>query len=266
MKKALLIGINYTGTSNALQGCINDVNRMRDMLVNKYGFIQSNITMLTDDTNQVATLLPTRDNILKCIALFISNIQSGDTLVFHYSGHGEQVKDTNNDERDTYDEVMVPLDADTAGVILDDDIFGGMISKIPKDVTMYAFFDCCNSGTVCDLEWNFRYSGNQVSINATMPDNVYTLWQENNNAVPGNIYMFSGCYDYDTSSDVLINSTTYQGAFTYCLIKVLNQMTTPMKIRYLLKYVNIYLRSYRMTQRSQFSCSQIKNFDDMFSP
>lgn len=33
-KRALLIGINYIGSRNALKGCINDARRMRDLLVN----------------------------------------------------------------------------------------------------------------------------------------------------------------------------------------------------------------------------------------
>ena len=38
MKKALLIGINYTGTANELNGCINDVMNMKTALIDKYEF------------------------------------------------------------------------------------------------------------------------------------------------------------------------------------------------------------------------------------
>ncbi len=34
-KKALIIGINYAGTENALNGCINDAMNVRDFLVNE---------------------------------------------------------------------------------------------------------------------------------------------------------------------------------------------------------------------------------------
>ena len=56
-KKALLIGINYLNTPYELSGCIDDANRMHNLL-NSYGF--KDIKMLTDLTNQK----PTRDNIL----------------------------------------------------------------------------------------------------------------------------------------------------------------------------------------------------------
>jgi hypothetical protein len=37
-KRALLIGINYTGTSSALRGCINDVKNLKQFLVSLYNF------------------------------------------------------------------------------------------------------------------------------------------------------------------------------------------------------------------------------------
>ena len=38
-KFALLIGINYKGTSNELNGCINDVMNMRDVLIKHFGYL-----------------------------------------------------------------------------------------------------------------------------------------------------------------------------------------------------------------------------------
>ena len=56
-KKALLVGINYTGTSNELFGCINDANCIKERISTK-GF--TSINTITDLT----TKKPTRDNIL----------------------------------------------------------------------------------------------------------------------------------------------------------------------------------------------------------
>jgi hypothetical protein len=56
-KKALLVGINYIGTPYALNGCISDVNSIKDKISNA-GF--KDINILTDLT----TKKPTRENIL----------------------------------------------------------------------------------------------------------------------------------------------------------------------------------------------------------
>jgi hypothetical protein len=46
-KRALLIGINYTGTENELSGPINDVNGMSFLLTQKYGFPKECILTMT---------------------------------------------------------------------------------------------------------------------------------------------------------------------------------------------------------------------------
>lgn len=62
-RKALLIGINYKGTSSQLGGCINDAKCMRHLLRTKFGFQDPNIVMLTEE-NPDTRFHPTRMNIL----------------------------------------------------------------------------------------------------------------------------------------------------------------------------------------------------------
>src|SRR5208283_2219293 len=47
-KRAVVVGINYIGTSNQLSGCINDGYRVIDILTHVYGFSRSNITFMSD--------------------------------------------------------------------------------------------------------------------------------------------------------------------------------------------------------------------------
>lgn len=63
VRKALLIGINYTGTDHALQGCINDVHNMRDFLVQEQGFHPADMVMLTDDQDKHGVFYPTGHNM-----------------------------------------------------------------------------------------------------------------------------------------------------------------------------------------------------------
>lgn len=48
-KFAVIIGINYTGTDNQLNGCIHDANNSSQFLQEKYGYLSENIMVLTDD-------------------------------------------------------------------------------------------------------------------------------------------------------------------------------------------------------------------------
>jgi hypothetical protein len=90
-KLALLVGINaYTGGINPLNGCLSDVEMQYELLRYRYGFNPSDILLLSDDTSKK----PTRTNILTAFEEhLIKQAKPGDTVIFHYSGHGALVID-----------------------------------------------------------------------------------------------------------------------------------------------------------------------------
>ena len=82
-KRAVLIGINYTGQSGELSGCQNDCQNIRDYLMNVCGLEEDNIVVLMDDGQHAA---PTRANILAAYQEAAAVTESGDALFCHYSG------------------------------------------------------------------------------------------------------------------------------------------------------------------------------------
>lgn len=77
-KKALLVGINYLGSQNQLNGCINDVNNVERFLVS-HGFSEDNIVKLTDD-QRTQRAIPTRQNILDAIQWLVKDARPNDSL------------------------------------------------------------------------------------------------------------------------------------------------------------------------------------------
>lgn len=92
------------------------------------------------------------------MALFwlVQGCQPGDSLVFHYSGHGSRQRNYNGDEVDGYDETLCPLDFETQGMIVDDEINTAIVRPIPPGVKLHAIIDACHSGTVLDLPFLCR--------------------------------------------------------------------------------------------------------------
>lgn len=82
--------------------------------------------------------------------------QPGDSLVFHYSGHGSQQRNYSGDEADGYDETLCPLDFETQGMIVDDEINAALVRLIPHGAKLHALIDACHSGTVLDLPFLCR--------------------------------------------------------------------------------------------------------------
>jgi len=209
VKKALLIGINYYNVPGAtLNGCINDITNMKNVLVTNYGYTENDIVMLRDDSTSYRQ--PTAQNIVGWLNALIAISPQCEEVFFHYSGHGSSIRDTNGDERTGLDSVIVPVDFQSVGVIVDDLIFS--LVKNSKCRTML-LFDSCNSGSVCDLIWSYEYTGG----------NNYKRSQINNFEVSNkNIYCISGCKDTQTSADIYDSEDKqYEGAFTDSFIRSL---------------------------------------------
>jgi len=141
MKKALLVGINdYPGTFNDLMGCVNDVQNMCGALTSYFGFAKENINILIDRD-------ATTFNILKALEMLVYEAKPGDFLVFHYSGHGSQVPDTNGDEKDRLDEIICPCDLDWRSKVIRDDDLSKVFEPVPAGVHIEVILDSCHSGT-----------------------------------------------------------------------------------------------------------------------
>jgi len=238
-KNALLIGCNYNGSQYKLNGCINDVKNVKT-LINKNGF--NNVTLLTDETETK----PTKSTILNEFKKLLVNSNSGDLLIFSYSGHGSYVLDKNGDERDGYDELIVPLDLN---VITDDELKTIIQTYLKPNVTLFSLFDCCFSGSVLDLKYQYLDSLNY--------DN-YTENDKTNDTL-GNVLMISGCTDEQTSADAFINKTS-QGAMTWSFIESVNN-NPKLSWRELIKSMRDLLKKSNYEQIPQLSTGQIFNID-----
>lgn len=103
--------------------------------------------------------IPTKRNIRNALRWLVHGCQSGDSLVFHYSGHGSQVRDRDGDEVDGYDESLLPVDYDTDGRLVDDEINATIVRPLPAGAVLHAIVDTCFSGTFLDLPNVCRING-----------------------------------------------------------------------------------------------------------
>ncbi|KAL0384461.1 UNVERIFIED_CONTAM: Metacaspase-1 [Sesamum radiatum] len=133
-KRAVLCGITYKGHKQSLDGSINDVLFMKKLLVERFGFPNSSILVLTEKD---FSHIPTKKNIRAALQWLVRGCQPGDSLVFHYSGHGSQVVDRDGDELDGYDECLLPVDYETEGRILDDELNATIVRPLPAGATLH---------------------------------------------------------------------------------------------------------------------------------
>ncbi|KAL7120908.1 hypothetical protein ACP275_02G150100 [Erythranthe tilingii] len=218
-KKAVIVGISYKYSRHELKGCINDAKCMKHLLTNKFRFPESSILMLTEEETDPYRI-PTKHNMRMALFWLVQGCQPGDSLVFHYSGHGSRQRNYNGDEVDGYDETLCPLDFETQGMIVDDEINASIVRPLPRGVKLHCIIDACHSGTVLDLPFLCRMnrSGQYVWEDHRPRSGV---WKGSNG---GEAISFSGCDDDQTSADTsALSKITSTGAMTFCFIQAIER-------------------------------------------
>ncbi|ORX61219.1 hypothetical protein BCR36DRAFT_579249 [Piromyces finnis] len=297
-KKAVYIGINYVNSSNKLIGCVNDANNISELFSRKFGF--NDYILLTDDTND-ENKMPTHDNIINAINWLVKDIKAGDSLVFHFSGHGQSVLDKDGDEWDGFDESILPCDYTKKGRIIDDDIYHLLVEPIPKGCKLTTIFDCCHSGTIMDLPYTYQCPYHIEVIENDLRKAIYQKTNEVFSAIingdskeiskslqsvfdgsikkvvvngtnpetikrlqcNGEVIQFSGCRDDQKSADIKMGDVI-SGAMSHYLIKLLNKDREYTYIE-LLSGIRQYLCNKNITQIPQLSSSRPISFKDKFT-
>jgi hypothetical protein len=171
-RRALIIGINYSEeTPFYIPGCQNDAWNMIRYLKACHGFQDDDIAILMDNGESKE---PTRQNILKAFHRFAFSVKPGDAAFFYYAGHGKSsVNEGLDDESAEFDQVMLPMDFVETGGIVDDEIFRVLLIPLQSGVQVTAVVDCCHSGSIFDLPFEFVSSsgGSSSSTNNNDKDN-----------------------------------------------------------------------------------------------
>jgi len=275
-RTALLVGINYNNNPDAtLNGCYNDVVNVSQYLRSVLAYPASAVNVLTDGNRGAAgagtasAVPPTRQNIIAGMTALVSGMVAGDEAVFHFSGHGSLVRDTNGDEATGLDSCLCPLDYNApasagGGIITDDEIRELLVNKVPRGARLYVILDCCHNGTGCDV----RYKYEDFSILLRPPSGRNpAVWRTQQKAfvqakytdTVGEVFMISGSRDEQTSADAYINNA-FAGALTYAVFSILraNQATIrTYSWSALLRDVRHFMRVNRYSQIPQVMTGQL---------
>jgi len=226
-KRALLVGINdYKGVSD-LRGCVNDVLDMHFSLRSLFNFQTTEIRVLTDSR-------ATKANIIHRLKWLVDEAKSDDFLVFHFSGHGSQIRDRNGDEEleDHLDELICPYDMDWDGIFITDDELNNIFKNVPA--LLEVFIDSCHSGTVL-REMGLAPPPELAAEHPTLdrylspPADIFLRFSGEEDVLRSRTFLegfkersekhhilWAGCMANETSADAYIDRR-YHGAFTYYL-------------------------------------------------
>jgi len=226
---SLHIGLNrvdpshYGGWEGQLAACEYDAKDMQ-AIARTRGF----------KAQMLLTRRATSAAVISTIAGAAKTLKKGDLFWLTYSGHGGQVPDTNDDEKDGRDETWVLYDRQ----LVDDELYA-LWAKFAAGVRIVVLSDSCHSGTVTRALPTYlalrgggaRASGLRFRV---LPDAVrrktyaknkalYEKIQKSHGkgdqvAMGATVLLISGCQDNQLSSDGNRN-----GLFTGKLRKVWNK-------------------------------------------
>ncbi|MDP1621230.1 MAG: caspase family protein [Bacteroidales bacterium] len=237
-KRALIVAIgSYPANSgwNKLSSA-NDAKLMRTIL-QQQGFEDKNIAILADER-------ATKANILKSLENLITKSNKSDVVVFHFSGHGQQIVDKNGDELDEYDEALIPLDARKTETtqykgtkhLIDDELNGFLYrlrQKVGPKGDVIFILDACHSGTATrGTEDEAIFRGTDVPFEIAKPEsNKYSeesdkFDEQQSQLTRGNaelspFVIISASGQQELNLEIKDKNNTGYGSLTFALGKVL---------------------------------------------
>lgn len=152
-RKALLIGINYTGSRHQLHGCQQDVRNMIPFLQSR-GFPAREPFMVILADDRRGNYYPTAHNILAAMDWLVS--EPGYSCFLHYSGHGGLVRDPYGDRPTGFNDTIVPVDFERVGQIDSGTLHRHLVSQLAPGCQLHIVFDCCHSGSAVELPYVYR--------------------------------------------------------------------------------------------------------------
>jgi hypothetical protein len=215
-KLALCVGINnYPGTANDLRGCVNDADDWALELSSRGFTVQKLIDAKA-----------TKANMTSNIRGLLEQADSGDVVVFTYSGHGTWLPDVSGDEPDQRDEALCPHDM-ANGPLVDDELYE-IYSGRARGTRLICISDSCHSGSVnrfaVDAESDRKirflnpafYEQDETKLKAMRAlERSPSRGNERTGAV-----LMSGCTDIEYSYDASFGGRA-NGAFTRAALDTL---------------------------------------------
>lgn len=232
MNKALLVGINdYPDPANVLHGCINDIDDMAAFLSTTKAFGGAKVHQLMDAA-------ATHDAIVTALQAMVSSAGAGDHLLFHYSGHGAQMPQTDATGATTgVIDTMCPYDFDwTAAHAITSADFQQLFSVLPAGARLTWISDSCYSGGYAKMFAHF-FGGAQVRTIKTIPQPpkihqqilnmqktapVHHLMRDMAQMLAGTI-LLSACTSTQEAADAAFGERP-NGALTYYLLQELKSV------------------------------------------
>ena len=199
----------------SLDGAVSDMDAMKILLVDKFGFRGGDIKTLT---NQDATA----DAILSAIQKhLIDNAQPGDVCLFYYAGHGSRMRNLSTPKQSGLDSTIVPADSWRGTPDIRDKELARLFRKaVKKGIALTIIADSCHSGSILRGALKMREAPGDTGFYVEDPPDRDQAGHALPNPEDEGALVLSAAQDYQSAAEVSTDSG-YHGAFTWALLQIL---------------------------------------------
>jgi pimeloyl-ACP methyl ester carboxylesterase len=279
---ALLVGIdNYPRGANSLAGCVNDIRRVEQLLLErKVGADDRFAPLILTDA------AATRQAIIDGFRTHLAQAGRDDVALFYYSGHGSQQpspKEFWHLEPDGLDETLVCYDSRSTTWDLADKELAQLIAEVAENGGhVVAVLDCCHSGSGTR---NLDMPAEGVRIRRVptdqrqrplesflvSPEQASTFQPASRGGGQGGWYslpvgrhvVLSACSAEEEAKEFYLGGEQ-RGAFSYYLLDTLQRTGEPLSYRDVFKRVNAQVRLQVSAQSPQMEATQIEDLNQPF--
>lgn len=261
----LIVGINKYPTINQLSGAVADAQAMHRFLMEKYRDLSPEIILLTDEQ-------ATRMNIINAFRTHLAKAGAGDTVFFHFSGHGSREQSPEEFRiffPEGKNETLVCYDSRYGnGFDLADKELAVLLHELDRNSPhIVVSLDCCHSGSGTRKSIKQVTSRQAERDGNTRPLDSYLdgyfsqmLRHEKKISIPPSRHiLLSACRNTELAWERVGN----QGVFTSTLLETLEATGT--QISYAELFTKVSLKIQKDTnQHPQFEVYGGANAYDMF--
>lgn len=264
-KRAFLVGISeYSSTPQSSDDIWSNIHGANDVellsqTLKKQEFIIKKLI------NKAATA----QQIRKELAKFVSTCHSGDIVYLHFSCHGQPVEDLNGDEKDGWDEALVPINAQKvykkgkyAGEnhIIDDELNDYLRSlriKVGTKGFVYVVIDACHAGSsyrgdeeedsviIRGTNKGFSISNKQYTPRIDKRGKI----KIEKNASMANICILEACRSYQVNSEIRENGK-YYGSLSFYVDRILRTTKLDKSTSWTEKVVSLMNKDARLVRQN----------------
>jgi hypothetical protein len=254
----------------------NDADILQKALL-KQGFEAKNIHVISDS-------IATKKDIDVAFRQLKQEVKQGDIVWFHFSGHGQQIQDLNNDEPDGYDEALITYSAPTECIsgyfgedhLLDDELqqyFSQLTQALGTKGHLLVTLDACHSGTASrgvedlvrrgtdktfDFSCHIQQNENLISYSPPKTTEWEDLLKEEKNKA--SMVVISGCTAQEVNYEYKVNNVGY-GTLTFALCEAMNNAQFSE-----MTYQQMFILIRQIVQKNMLKISQYGKFKINQSP